>query len=151
MDLAVNALTLVLQLLVTGRLLSRLGVTVMLAALPVVAVVGFFVLGLAPVLGVLVAFGVLRRAGEFAISKPARETLYTVLPRAEKYQAKNVIDTVVYRGGDATSAWGVAGLYALGLTLSGMALAGVPVACLWLATALFLGRRHEQLRSAVAR
>jgi len=146
MDLAVNALTLLLQLFVTGRLLSRLGVTVMLAALPVAAIVGFLVLGLAAVLPVLIVFGVLRRAGEFAISKPARETLYTVVPREEKYQAKNVIDTVVHRGGDAASAWGVAGLQSLGLTLSGMAFVGVPVACLWLATALFLGRRHEELR-----
>jgi AAA family ATP:ADP antiporter len=146
MDLAVNALTLALQLFVTGRLLSRFGVTLMLAALPAVAIVGFVVLGFAPVLAVLIALGVLRRAGEFAISKPARETLYTVVPREEKYQAKNVIDTVVHRGGDAASAWGVAGLQVLGLTLSGMAFAGVPIACLWLATALFLGRRHEQLR-----
>jgi AAA family ATP:ADP antiporter len=145
-DLAVNALTLVLQILVTGRLLSKLGVTVMLAALPVVAIVGFLLFGLVTVLPVLVAFGVLRRAGEFAISKPARETLYTVVPREEKYQAKNVIDTVVHRGGDAASAWGVAGLQSLGLTLSGLAFAGVPIACLWLATALFLGRRHEQMR-----
>ena len=148
MDLAVNALTLLLQLLVTGRLLSRLGVTVMLAALPVVAIVGFLVLGLATVLPVLIVFGVLRRAGEFAISKPARETLYTVVPREEKYQAKNVIDTVVHRGGDAASAWGVAGLQSLGLALSGMAFVGVPIACVWLATALFLGRRHEELRRA---
>jgi AAA family ATP:ADP antiporter len=148
MDLAVNALTLVLQLFVTGRLLSRFGVTVMLAALPAVAIVGFLVLGFATLLPVLIAFGVLRRAGEFAISKPARETLYTVVPRAEKYQAKNVIDTVVHRGGDAASAWGVAGLQALGLALPGMAFAAVPIACLWFATALFLGRRHEQLRVA---
>jgi AAA family ATP:ADP antiporter len=120
----------------------------MLVALPVVAIVGFLVLGLATVLPVLIVFGVLRRAGEFAISKPARETLYTVVPREEKYQAKNVIDTVVHRGGDAASAWGVAGLQSLGLALSGMAFVGVPIACLWLATALFLGRRHEELRGA---
>jgi AAA family ATP:ADP antiporter len=150
-DLAVNALTLALQLAVTGRLLSKLGVTIMLAALPAVGIVGFLLLGLVTILPVLVVFGVLRRAGEFAISKPARETLYTVVPRDEKYQAKNVIDTVVYRGGDAASAWGVAGLQLLGLTLSGMAFAGVPIACLWLATALFLGRRHERLRGAHAR
>jgi AAA family ATP:ADP antiporter len=146
MDLAVNALTLGLQFFVTGRLLSRFGATVMLAALPVLAIVGFLVLGFAPTLGVLVVLGVLRRAGEFAISKPARETLYTVVPREEKYQAKNVIDTVVHRGGDAASAWSVAALQSLGLTLSHMAFAAVPVAGLWFATALFLGRRHERLR-----
>jgi AAA family ATP:ADP antiporter len=147
-DLAVNALTLALQFFVTGRLLSRLGVTVMLAALPVVSIVGFLAFGFATVLPVLVAFGVLRRAGEFAISKPTRETLFTVVPREEKYQAKNVIDTVVHRGGDAASGWFAAWLQAFGLSLSGMAFAGVPIACLWVATALFLGRRHEQLRWA---
>ena len=146
-DLAVNALTLVLQLFVTGRLLSKLGVTVMLAALPVVSIAGFATLGLATVLPVFLAFGVLRRAGEFAISKPTRETLFTVVPKEEKYQAKNVIDTVIHRGGDAASGWVTAALLGAGLGLSGLAFAGVPVACLWLATALFLGARHERLRA----
>jgi AAA family ATP:ADP antiporter len=145
-DLAVNALTLVLQLFVTGRLLSKLGVTVMLAALPVVSIAGFLALGLATVLPVFLVFGVLRRAGEFAISKPTRETLFTVVPKEEKYQAKNVIDTVIHRGGDAASGWVTAALLGAGLGLSGLAFAGVPVACLWLATALFLGARHERLR-----
>jgi AAA family ATP:ADP antiporter len=146
-DLAVNALTLLLQLFLTGRLLSRFGVTAMLVALPALSIVGFLALGFATVLPVLLAFGVLRRAGEFAISKPTRETLFTVVPREEKYQAKNVIDTVVHRGGDAASGWIAAALLGIGPGLSGMALAGVPVAALWLATAIFLGRRHEQLRS----
>jgi AAA family ATP:ADP antiporter len=146
-DLAVNALTLVLQLFVTGRLLSKLGVTVMLAALPVVSIAGFLALGVATVLPVLVVFGVLRRAGEFAISKPTRETLFTVVPKEEKYQAKNVIDTVIHRGGDAASGWVAAALLGAGLGLSGLAFAGVPVACLWLATAFYLGRRHEALRA----
>ena len=150
-DLAVNALTLVLQLFVTGRLLSKLGVTVMLAALPVVSIAGFLALGVATVLPVLVVFGVLRRAGEFSISKPTRETLFTVVPKEEKYQAKNVIDTVIHRGGDAASGWVAAALLGAGLGLSGLAFAGVPVACLWLATALFLGRRHEELRAEAAR
>ena len=150
-DLAVNALTLVLQLFVTGRLLSKLGVTVMLAALPVVSIAGFLALGVATVLPVLVVFGVLRRAGEFSISKPTRETLFTVVPKEEKYQAKNVIDTVIHRGGDAASGWVAAALLGAGLGLSGLAFAGVPVACLWLATALFLGRRHEELRAEAGR
>jgi AAA family ATP:ADP antiporter len=147
-DLAVNALTLALQFFVTGRLLSRLGATVMLAALPVVSIAGFLALGAATTLPVLVVFGVLRRAGEFAISKPTRETLFTVVPQEEKYQAKNVIDTVVHRGGDAASGWFTAWLQALGVSLSGVAFVGVPIACAWLATALFLGRRHEALRGA---
>jgi ATP:ADP antiporter, AAA family len=150
-DLAVNALTLVLQLFVTGRLLSKLGVTVMLAALPVVSIAGFLALGVATVLPVLVVFGVLRRAGEFAISKPTRETLFTVVPKEEKYQAKNVIDTVIHRGGDAASGWIAAALLGAGLGVPGLAFAGVPVACLWLATARYLGRRHEALRAGAPR
>jgi ATP:ADP antiporter, AAA family len=149
-DFAVNALSLGLQLLATGRLLSRLGVTIMLAALPVVSVIGFFVLGVATLLPVLLTVGVLRRAGEFAISKPARETLFTVVPPEEKYQAKNVIDTVVYRGGDAASGWVAGAMLGAGLSLSGLAFIGVPVACLWLAIGVFLGRRHEAIRAATA-
>jgi len=149
-DLAVNALTLALQLLATGRLLSKFGVTILLAALPVVSILGFLALAIATVLPVLVVLGVLRRAGEFAISKPARETLFTVVPKEEKYQAKNVIDTVIYRGGDAASGWIAAGLLGVGLSLSSIALVGAPVACLWLATALFLGRRHEAMRVRMA-
>jgi len=147
-DLAVNTLTLALQLLATGRLLSKLGVTIMLAALPVLSVIGFLALGVATVVPVLVVFGVLRRAGEFALSKPARETLFTVVPKEEKYQAKNVIDTVIYRGGDAASGWVAAGLLGAGLSLSEMAFTGVPVACVWLVAAIFLGRQHEAIRGA---
>ena len=147
-DFAVNTLTLALQFFATGRLLTRFGLVAMLAALPAFNVAGFLALSAATILPTLVVFGVLRRAGEFAITKPARETLFTVVTKEEKYQAKNVIDTVVYRGGDAASSWVAAGLQAAGLSLSGMALFGAPVALLWLAVALFVGRRHEAMRRA---
>ncbi len=147
-DLAINTLTLGLQLFVTGRLFARLGATFMLLALPVVSVIGFAALGAYNVLPVLVAVGVLRRAGEFAISKPTRETLFTVVSHDDKYQAKNVIDTVIHRGGDAASSWFAAALKAAGLSLAAMAWVGVPIALLWLATALYLGRKHEALRAA---
>ena len=148
-DLAVNILTVLVQFFLTGRLLSKLGMTAMLAALPVLSVVGFVALGAWTVLPVLVVFGVLRRAGEYAISKPSRETLFTVVPREEKYQAKNVIDTVIHRGGDAASSWMAAGLQVLGLSLSAMAFVGVPVAVVWLVTAIYLGRKHDELRAAL--
>jgi len=149
-DLAVNALTLVLQLFLTGPLLSRLGATAMLVALPVLSVAGFAALGAWTLLPVLVVVGVLRRAGEFAISKPTRETLFTVVGHDDKYQAKNVIDTVIHRGGDAASGWFAAGLKAAGLGLSGMAWVGVPIAIVWLAVAWMLGREHERRRMAGA-
>jgi len=95
---------------------------------------------------VLVVFQVLRRAGDYAITRPARELLFTVVGREAKYKAKNFMDTVVYRGGDAASGWLFAGLQALGLGLTGIAWIGVPIAALWAALALRLGWRQEQLR-----
>jgi AAA family ATP:ADP antiporter len=149
-DLAVNTLTLLLQFFVTGPLLSRIGATAMLVALPLVSLAGFAALAQWTLLPVLVVVGVLRRAGEFAISKPTRETLFTVVDHDDKYQAKNVIDTVIHRGGDAASSWFAAGLKAAGLGLSGMAWVGVPIASAWLFVAWALGREHERRRALAA-
>jgi AAA family ATP:ADP antiporter len=146
-DLAVNTVTLLLQFFVTGPLLSRIGATAMLVALPLVSLAGFTALATWTLLPVLVLVGVVRRAGEFAISKPTRETLFTVVDHDDKYQAKNVIDTVIHRGGDAASSWFAAGLKSAGLGLSGMAWVGVPIAALWLLVAWALGREHERLRA----
>lgn len=148
-DLFVNALTLLGQLLIVSRIIGRFGITVTLILLPIVAVVGFFVLGLFPTLAVLIVFGCIRRAGEYAISKPAREVLFTVVPREEKYKAKNFIDTVVVRGGDAVSGWLFEGLRLLGAGLSGISFIAVPIAVLWTSTAYLLGQRQEQLRAAL--
>jgi AAA family ATP:ADP antiporter len=126
LDLTVNLLTLAIQVFVTGRVLPRIGVTATLALLPALAVLGFIALGMVPVLAVLAvlaAFGVVRRAGEFALAKPAREVLFTVVAREEKYKAKNVIDTAVYRGGDMLSSWLVAALRGLGLGLPALSFA----------------------------
>ena len=147
-DLAVNVLTLGLQFFVTGRLLSRIGATAMLVALPLLSLAGFAALAGWTLLPVLVGVGVLRRAGEFSISKPTRETLFTVVDHDDKYQAKNVIDTVIHRGGDAASSWFAAGLKAAGLGLSGLAWVGVPIAAVWLLVAWALGRAHERRRAA---
>ena len=142
-DLAVNVLTLAIQLFAFGAIMQRLGTTFALAVMPVIAAIGFAVLASDPVLPVLVAFGVVRRAGEYAVSKPARETLFNVLPPAQKYKAKNVIDTVVHRGGDMTSSWIFNGFRAIGVSLTTMAWIAVPVAALWCAGAIALGRSAE--------
>jgi len=146
-DLAVNSLTLVVQLTLTARLGAALGVGWMLALMPLFSLFGFAWLGALPTLAVLLAFGITRRVGEFAISKPVREALYTVVPREDRYKAKNFIDTVIYRGGDAFSGWLVAGLRSLGLGASGIAYAALPVAAGWLAVSFWLGRKQAQLRS----
>ncbi|MBI2295553.1 MAG: MFS transporter [Betaproteobacteria bacterium] len=144
-DLAVNLLALLLQVALTGRLLAWLGVAGTLALLPALSVLGFAVLGAFPLLAVIVAFQIVRRAGEYAIAKPARELLFAVLDRERKYKAKNFIDTVVFRGGDAASGWLLAGLKVLGLGVVALAAAAVPVALAWAALSWLLGRRQEAL------
>ena len=146
-DLAVNSIALIVQVAFTARLTARLGTGWMLALMPLVSIAGFAALGAAPTLAVLLAVGITRRAGEFAISKPVREALYTVLPREDRYKAKSFIDTVVYRGGDAASGWLFGLLRGAGLGASGLAYAAVPVAAAWLAVSFWLGRRQAQLRA----
>jgi AAA family ATP:ADP antiporter len=142
-DVTVNVLTLLMQLFAFGALITRLGTRFMLCAMPVVSIVGFAALALAPGLATLVAFGILRRAGEYAITKPARETLFNVLPPEQKYKAKNVIDTLVHRFGDTSSSWLFAGLKALGLSLVAMSWLAVPFAGAWLAVAFWLGNQQR--------
>jgi len=146
-DLAVNVLTVLAQLFVMARLVERVGVAWTLALVPLAVGAGFAALGLYPTLAVLVVFQVLRRAGNYAITRPGRELLFTVIPREDKYKAKNFIDTVVYRGGDAVSGWAFALLSAAGLALSTIAWLAVPMALVWAASGFALGRRQETLRA----
>jgi AAA family ATP:ADP antiporter len=148
LDLAVNTLTVLTQVLITSRLLTRLGVARTLALIPLLSAFGFALLALTPVLAALAGFQILRRAGEYAITRPTRELLYTVVDRETKYKAKNALDTVVYRGGDALAGWLFAGLKSLGLGLAAIAWLAVPLALAWAAVALWLGRRQVQLAQA---
>jgi AAA family ATP:ADP antiporter len=145
-DLAVNLLTVLIQLFFTGRLVRWLGLPWTLALVPLLLALGFIALAVAPVLAVLAVVQIIRRAGNYAIMRPSREMLYVVLGQEEKYKAKNFIDTTVYRGGDAISAWIYTGLRSLGLGLSGIAWIAVPLAGLWAFLAYRLGR--EQTRKA---
>ncbi len=96
-DLAVNVLTLIIQVFLTGRIIKALGIGLTLALLPILSAFGFAGLGFWPSVTIFVIFQVSRRAGNYAIAKPTREILYTVVEREEKYKAKNIIVTVVYR------------------------------------------------------
>jgi AAA family ATP:ADP antiporter len=155
MDLAVSILTILCQLLLTGRIVKTFGVTVTLMVLPVITILGFTVLAIAPTIALLIGFQIVRRSSDYAVTRPAREVLYTVITREQKYKAKNFIDTVVYRGGDAVSGWAYDGLSrGLGLDIATIALLCVPVGVLWLAVAWGLGRTQDKLishdRAAVA-
>ncbi len=148
MDFAANALTLVIQVFLTSRIVRGFGLGWSLALIPLLLGGGFLLLGAAPLLGVLVAVQVVRRAGNYAIMKPSREMLFVVLDQEEKYKAKNVIDTVIYRSGDVVSAWAYAGLQALGLGLSAIAFLAVPVAGVWAWICFRLGRMQEAERKS---
>ena len=138
-DMATQAATLLLQALVTGQLMQRLGVAVTLALLPATAALGFLGLAIAGSLAALVAFEATFRAVQRGIMRPARETLFTVVPRADRYKAKAFIDTFVYRAGDVVGAQTEGLLARLGMGLAALAAFAVPLAAAWMALGLWLG------------
>ncbi|HDS0927122.1 NTP/NDP exchange transporter [Pseudomonas sp. CJQ_13] len=146
-DTVVQALAILTQVFVTGRLARRLGVGVLLVAVPLVMAAGFLWLALAPVFALFVVVMVVRRAGEYALVRPGREMLFTVLPAEDKYKAKNFIDTVVYRGGDALSGWVKRALDVLGEHPQLAMLIGALLAVGWAATGGWLGRRQARMDS----
>jgi len=146
-DLAVGVLTLALQFVATGKLIERFGVGPALSLLPLVFVGGFALLAATPVLMVVIAFQALQRTANFAISNPARETLFTVLARDEKYKAKNVIDTLGARGADAAGGWLITGLRALSMEARALAAVAIAVAAAGFLLSVVLGR--AQARRAI--
>lgn len=146
-DTVVQALAILTQVFLTGRLARRMGVGVLLVAVPLVMAAGFMWLALAPVFAVFVVVMVVRRAGEYALVRPGREMLFTVLPAEDKYKAKNFIDTVVYRGGDALSGWLKRVLDEMGEHPQLAMLIGTLIALGWAMTGAWLGRRQARLDS----
>jgi len=149
-ELAAQSLTALTQALLTGRVIRWIGLSATLAIIPALSALGFaFVgasaIGLLPILATYVVFVVLRRGLTFALTNPARETLFTTVSREDRFKAKSFIDTFVYRAGDQVTAWTYGGLTALGMGLAGIAWAAVPVSLVFLALAIWLGRRHETL------
>jgi AAA family ATP:ADP antiporter len=147
-DLAVNSLTLLCQLFATGRMMRRFGVTAALVFLPAVCVAGFIILGSAPTLASIALFQILRKVANYAITRPGREVLYTVLPRDQRYKAKNLVDTVIYRAGDQVGAWTMGGLGMVGLSALASPWLAAPLCAVWALLALWLGRRQQQLARA---
>ncbi len=139
-DYVAQFATLVTQIFVTTHLIRKVGVGWTLAVLPLVTLAGFAVLAVWPVYGVMLIFGAVHRATRYAISRPSRETLFSVVTPAEKYKAKPVVDVFLYRFGDAAGA-GIDGLFAaLGLTLVWVAMSTAPLAAMWIALSIGMGR-----------
>ena len=147
-DLITQIATLLLQALVAGRLMQRVGVPLTLALLPLTTALGFVGLAMVGSLAALVAFEAAFRAVQRALMRPARETLFTVLSREDKYKAKAFIDTFVYRGGDVVGAQLEGLLGRLGMGLAALASVAVPLALLWAALALWLGRTQQRMAAS---
>jgi ATP:ADP antiporter, AAA family len=139
-DFITQLATLVLQLIVAGHLMKRVGVHIALMLLPITVALGFIGLAIVGSLAALIVFEAAFRAVQRAIMRPARETLYTVVSREDKYKAKAFIDTFVYRGGDVVGAWTEGLLGRLGMALVGLAILAVPLAVVWAGLGLWLGR-----------
>ena len=145
-DLGVGVATLMLQLFAARAVLQKLGPGIGLMAVPAVTAIAFLVLGESPTLMALAVFAVLRRSLEYGVSKPSRDALFTVVPPEDKYKAKLVIDTAVYRGGDAAALWGRYGFAALGATTAGIMYGLAGVSLLGVAVSWDLGRRFRRQR-----
>jgi AAA family ATP:ADP antiporter len=146
-ELAVNSLAVVIQLIGTGRIINRFGVTLGLMLNPIIMVFAFLAIAFSPVLMILGGLQILRRVAEYAVAKPTREMLFTVVDQESKYKAKNVIDTVVYRGGDLLAAQASVGVLG-SFGVFGLAVFGIIVSLVWFPIAWVLGRRYENARSA---
>ena len=145
MDLAVNVLSISMGLFVTGRIVSRFGMSVTIALVPVIVCIGLLVLAISPLLGVVMILQIVRRAGNYGVTRPAREMLFTLVDRETRFKAKPVIDIVAYRGSDMLMAWLFTGLtQGLGLGLAAVAAIGAGIAALWSLVGIYLGRWFER-------
>lgn len=143
-EIATNSLTIITAVLVTSRIVIRLGMPAALALMPIMVALGVLALVAAPILLTLGVFQVLRRVGNYAVTRPSREMLFTVLDREKRFKAKPVIDVVVYRAGDVLAAWVftlVAASFGLGLVGVAFVIGGV--AAVWATVAIVLGRRYS--------
>ena len=151
-DFWVQAASLLMQLLFFGRLFKWVGLRAMLVSVPVIMTAGYALVALAPGFMVLVVVYAVRRVGDYALTRPCRDALFTVVSREEKYKAKSLIDTFVYRGGDALSG----SLYkeltgSFGAGPAAIGWLGAAISALWSVLALALGKAQEQRRSVIAR
>ncbi len=143
-DMLAQIATLITQMFITTHLIRRLGVGWTLTILPLVTVAGFAVLAVWPVYGVMAIFQALHRATRYAVARPARETLFSVVPPAEKYKAKPVVDVFLYRGGDVAGTGIDAALRTLGQAVAWVAAATVPLAAIWVALSIGLGKAQAR-------
>jgi AAA family ATP:ADP antiporter len=148
MDLAVNILAISTGLFATGRIVTKFGMPATIAMVPIMICIGLLVLAISPLLGVVMVLQIIRRAGNYAVTRPAREMLFTLVNQETRFKAKPVIDIVAYRGGDMLTAWLFTGLtQGLGLGLAAVAAVGAGIASLWALVGIFLGKWFDRYES----
>jgi len=145
LEIWVNSITVVIQIFLTGRLLKWFGVGFTLVAMPAISMVGFGAMGVASSLALLAVFQVVRRAAAYALMRPSREILFTVLRREDKYKVKSVTDTLGYRTGDQLGAWSYGALHGMGLELRSISFIAVPIVAAWCVLSLWLARKQRAL------
>jgi AAA family ATP:ADP antiporter len=148
-DLAVSVLTLLFQLFLTSRLINLIGYRWTLSLVPISLSLGVLFLAFMPAFWALIALQIVRRSGEYAIMKPSREMLFTVLPRAQKYKAKNFIDTVIFRTGDTISAAIYNGIKSITNSTQALTVVGIAAALTWCYTSFYLGKRYVDKQDSV--
>jgi len=148
MDLAVNILAISTGLFATGRIVTKFGMPATIAMVPIMICIGLLVLAISPLLGVVMVLQIIRRAGNYAVTRPAREMLFTLVNQETRFKAKPVIDIVAYRGGDMLTAWLFTGLtQGLGLGLAAVAAVGAGIASLWALVGIYLGKWFDRYES----
>jgi AAA family ATP:ADP antiporter len=150
-DLAVNICSAIVLMFGLKRFILRFGVTASLVLNPILMVVSFVLMALSPTVLMMQAMQGLRRVTQYAIARPTREICFTVVEQEDRYKAKNVIDTVIYRLGDVSSAWVQAGLRTAGFGLEATFALGVLASAAWGTNAWALGRQYERRRAAQER
>ena len=145
-DFAVNSLAILTAMFVTSRITTRFGMATTLALIPALLAVGMLVIAFSPVIAVVAGLQVARRAGNYAITRPGREMLFTVVDRETRFKAKPVIDIVLYRGGDMMTAWAFTLLTSvIGLGLGAVAAVGVGIAAVWAVVGVYLGKAYQRV------
>jgi AAA family ATP:ADP antiporter len=145
MDLAVNILAISTGLFATGRIVTKFGMPATIAMVPIMICIGLLVLAISPLLGVVMVLQIIRRAGNYAVTRPAREMLFTLVNQETRFKAKPVIDIVAYRGGDMLTAWLFTGLtQGLGLGLAAVAAVGAGIASVWALVGIYLGKWFDR-------
>lgn len=150
-DFAVNSLAILTAMFLTSRIATRFGMATTLALVPFLIVLGMLVIAVSPVIAVVASLQVARRAGNYAITRPGREMLFTVVDRETRFKAKPVIDIVLYRGGDMVTAWAFTLLTTVaGLGLGAVAVVGALIAAVWGMVGVYLGRSYKRIAASAS-